>query len=50
MDANIKLLKKLNIKLIGVGGHDSSYDVIQQFAKEFGAAYRFVQVGKRIDI
>ncbi|MES2795261.1 MAG: MBL fold metallo-hydrolase [Bacteroidota bacterium] len=50
VDANIKLLKELNIKLIGVGGHDSSDEVIQQFAKEFGKAYRYVKVGKRIDI
>lgn len=50
VDANIKLLKKLNIKLIGVGGHDSSDEIIKQFANEFGDAYRFVKVGKRIDI
>ncbi|HOZ84696.1 MAG TPA: MBL fold metallo-hydrolase [Niabella sp.] len=50
VDANIKLLKDLGIKLIGVGGHDSSDEVIQQFKKEFGDAYRYVKVGKRIDI
>ena len=50
VDATIKLLKDLNIQLIGVGGHDSSDEVIQQFANEFGDAYRYVKVGKKIDI
>jgi 7,8-dihydropterin-6-yl-methyl-4-(beta-D-ribofuranosyl)aminobenzene 5'-phosphate synthase len=50
VDANIKLLKELNIQIIGVGGHDSSEEVIEQFAKEFGDSYRFVKVGKKIDI
>ncbi len=50
VDDNIKLLKDLNIQLIGVGGHDSSDEVIQQFANEFGDAYRFVKIGKRIEI
>ena len=48
--SNIKLLKELNIKLIGVGGHDTSDKVIRQFANEFGNAYRYVKVGRRIDI
>ncbi|MDX2136011.1 MAG: MBL fold metallo-hydrolase [Saprospiraceae bacterium] len=50
VDDNIKRLKKLNLQLIGVGGHDSSDEVIEQFANEFGDAYRFVKVGKQIDI
>jgi len=46
----IKMLKNLNIKFIGVGGHDSSDEIIEQFNKEFGNAYHYVKVGKRIDI
>jgi len=37
VDYNIKLLKELNIKLIGVGWHDNSDEVIELFAPEFGA-------------
>jgi metal-dependent hydrolase (beta-lactamase superfamily II) len=50
VDHIIKMLKELNIQIIGVGGHDSSDEVIQQFKNEFGNAYRDVKVGKRIDI
>ncbi len=50
VDANIKLLKDLNIQVIGVGGHDSSDEIIEQFAKEFGTAYRHVKVGKKIEL
>ncbi|MEP7196360.1 MAG: MBL fold metallo-hydrolase [Saprospiraceae bacterium] len=50
VDENITLLKALNIQLIGVGGHDSSDEVIKQFAKEFKDAYRYVKVGKTIEI
>ncbi|MBK8506082.1 MAG: MBL fold metallo-hydrolase [Saprospiraceae bacterium] len=49
VDANIKMLKDLNIQVIGVGGHDSSDEVIEQFKHEFGNSYRYVKVGKRID-
>ncbi len=49
VDNNIKMLKDLNIQLIGVGGHDSSDEIIGQFKNEFGQAYREVKVGKRID-
>lgn len=50
VDANIKMLKGLNIQVIGVGGHDSSDEVIEQFNNEFGDKYRYVKIGKRIDL
>ncbi|MCC6815931.1 MAG: MBL fold metallo-hydrolase [Saprospiraceae bacterium] len=50
VDANIKMLKDLNAQVIGVGGHDSSDEVIEQFKKEFGDKYRYVKVGKSIDL
>lgn len=34
--------------LVGVGGHDSSDEVIAMFAEKFGEAYRYVQVGKEV--
>ena len=46
----IKLLKDLSIQVIGVGGHDSSDEIIEQFRKEFGSAYRYAKVEKRIEI
>lgn len=49
VDANIKLLKELGIQYIGVGGHDSSDEVIEQFQRAFGNSYRYVKVGKSID-
>ncbi|QQS29471.1 MAG: MBL fold metallo-hydrolase [Sphingobacteriales bacterium] len=48
VDDNIKMIKDQNIQLIGVGGHDSSDEVIAQFEREFGDAYRYVKVGKQI--
>ncbi|MBK7230875.1 MAG: MBL fold metallo-hydrolase [Saprospiraceae bacterium] len=50
VDESIKLLKEINIQIVGVGGHDSSDEVIQQFANEFGEKYRYVKVGKRIEL
>ncbi|MBK9247920.1 MAG: MBL fold metallo-hydrolase [Ignavibacteria bacterium] len=50
VDSTIKMLKALNIQLIGVGGHDSSDEIIEQFKNEFGKAYRYIKVGKKIDI
>jgi 7,8-dihydropterin-6-yl-methyl-4-(beta-D-ribofuranosyl)aminobenzene 5'-phosphate synthase len=50
VDENIKMLKDLNIQVVGVGGHDSSDQVIEQFKKEFGDRYRYVKVGQRIDL
>jgi metal-dependent hydrolase (beta-lactamase superfamily II) len=41
-------LRARNLGLIGVGGHDSSDDVIAMFDEAFGDAYRHVRVGERI--
>ena len=39
-----------NLGLVGVGGHDSSDDVIAMFSDTFEDAYRHVRVGERITI
>ncbi|MFW2388780.1 MAG: MBL fold metallo-hydrolase [Polyangiales bacterium] len=41
-------LQERELGLVGVGGHDSSDEVITMFAQTFGRAYRHVRVGKRI--
>jgi metal-dependent hydrolase (beta-lactamase superfamily II) len=41
-------LRTRNLGLVGVGGHDSSDEVIAMFSDTFGDAYRHVRVGKRI--
>ncbi|MGB5375700.1 MAG: MBL fold metallo-hydrolase [Polyangiales bacterium] len=46
--ADLAELQKRGLGLIGVGGHDSSDEVITMFAQAFGNAYRQVRVGKRI--
>ena len=46
--ADLEELRRRELGLIGVGGHDSSDEVITMFAEAFGPAYRHVRVGKRI--
>lgn len=46
--ADLAELQRRGLGLIGVGGHDSSDEVITMFAKAFGNAYRHVRVGERI--
>ena len=41
-------LEKRNLGLVGVGGHDSSDEVIAMFSDTFGDAYRHVRVGEPI--
>ena len=41
-------LRGRNLRLIGVGGHDSSDEVIAMFSDTFGDAYRHIRVGERI--
>jgi len=41
-------LRARDLGLVGVGGHDSSDDVIAMFNDTFGEAYRHVRVGERI--
>ncbi|MBM9578499.1 MBL fold metallo-hydrolase [Leptospira sp. 201903070] len=50
VEEDIRLLKNKNIALIGVGGHDSSDDVIFKFENEFKKAYRKVRVGDWIHV
>lgn len=44
------LLDRSNIQLLGLGGHDSSDEVIDLFAKRFGPRYRHVLVGNPIKL
>ena len=44
----LALLKARELGVVGVGGHDSSDEVIALFAGEFGDAYRYVRVGEPI--
>ncbi|MDX1666621.1 MAG: MBL fold metallo-hydrolase [Saprospiraceae bacterium] len=46
----LQLLKEKNIQLIGIGGHDSSDQVIAQFKDAFGDRYEEVKVGKKIQV
>jgi hypothetical protein len=41
-------LRQRNLGLVGVGGHDSSDEVIAMFHDTFGDAYRHIRVGERI--
>ncbi len=48
VNAQLALLRERGLGVVGVGGHDSSDEVIALFAEAFGAAYRYVRVGERI--
>ena len=48
VEEQMNQLRARNLGLIGVGGHDSSDDVIAMFDEAFGDAYRHVRVGERI--
>ncbi len=48
IERQLALLKARGLGLLGVGGHDSSDEVIALFAREFGDAYRYVRVGEPI--
>jgi 7,8-dihydropterin-6-yl-methyl-4-(beta-D-ribofuranosyl)aminobenzene 5'-phosphate synthase len=48
VEEEIAALRARNLGVIGVGGHDSSDQVIDKFANAFGDAYRHVRVGERI--
>ena len=47
---HIDLLKSRDLGVIGVGGHDSSDEVIELVRSEFGDAHRYVRVGEEIII
>ena len=44
----LAMLERRELGLLGLGGHDSSDEVITMFSDAFGAAYRPVRVGERI--
>ena len=46
----LAMLDARNLGLIGVGGHDSSDEVIAMFRERFGPAYKDVRVGQRITL
>jgi metal-dependent hydrolase (beta-lactamase superfamily II) len=48
--ADLAELQARELGLIGVGGHDSSDEVIAMFSEAFGDAYRHIRVGERITI
>ncbi|TGK34641.1 MBL fold metallo-hydrolase [Leptospira gomenensis] len=47
---DVNILKKLNLSIVGIGGHDSSDETIRLFEDNFGASYRKVLVGKWIHV
>ncbi len=48
VSANIDALRDLELDLVGLSGHDSSDEVIDQFRAAFGPAHREVRVGEPI--
>jgi 7,8-dihydropterin-6-yl-methyl-4-(beta-D-ribofuranosyl)aminobenzene 5'-phosphate synthase len=48
VSANIRMLSDLGLGLVGLSGHDSSDEVIEQFRSAFGRAHRDVRVGEPI--
>ncbi|MGB5544927.1 MAG: MBL fold metallo-hydrolase [Polyangiales bacterium] len=48
VEMELAALQARNLGLIGVGGHDSSDEVIAMFSEAFGEAYRHIRVGERI--
>jgi len=48
--ADLAALRARKLGLIGVGGHDSSDEVIAMFSEAFGDAYRHIRVGEPISI
>jgi metal-dependent hydrolase (beta-lactamase superfamily II) len=48
ISANIDMLRRLDLGLVGLSGHDSSDEVIEQFREAFGSAHRDVRVGEPI--
>jgi len=50
MNEELKLLKSAGVKLIALGGHDTSDDVIEHFSSNFGDGYRNIRVGDWIQV
>lgn len=50
VEADIELLKRRDLGMVAVGGHDSSDEAIARFREAFGAAYRELAVGEPIRV
>lgn len=50
IDNEIEMLKRLQPKVVALGGHDSSDEVIEQFRKAFTDQYQYVRVGQWINV
>jgi 7,8-dihydropterin-6-yl-methyl-4-(beta-D-ribofuranosyl)aminobenzene 5'-phosphate synthase len=50
ISANIAELRDLNLAVVGLSGHDSDDEVMEQFRTAFGSAYREVRVGEPIAV
>ncbi len=48
VEEDMNRLRQRKLGLVGVGGHDSSDEVIAMFHEAFGEAYHHVRVGERI--
>jgi len=48
VEEQLALLLDRDLGMIGVGGHDSSEEVIELFSQAFGDVYRYVRVGEPI--
>ena len=48
VEADLAMLEARNLGLVGVGGHDSSDEVIAMFSEAFDDVYRHIRLGERI--
>ncbi len=48
VEEQMAALRERKLGVVGVGGHDSSDEVIAMFAEAFGDAYHHIRVGERI--
>jgi metal-dependent hydrolase (beta-lactamase superfamily II) len=48
VDAELAMLKRRNLGIIAVSGHDSSDEVIARVRERFGDAHRYIRVGEEI--
>lgn len=46
----VELLRSSGVQVIGLGGHDTSDDVIKHFSDSFGSGYHHIEVGRWIAI
>ena len=50
VDSELAMLKRRNLGIIAVSGHDSSDEVIARVRELFGEAHRYLRVGEEIVI